>query len=569
MKRFNLLFMLLFAAMAVSAQQTFTISALVLNNNYQVPAANYPVIVIDSASGANPVISVYSYTTNANGTFSDTVVAGGISGTFWFLAPDSCGFAVMGVSYSTNSPSTLATAGIILCNKIIGPGPNICNFVVNAALSGAGYVFNSSYNGTPNSVYTWSFGDGTSAVGQTVTHTYAQPGTYVYCLAVDSCVVCDTVIIGGPSGCDASFTWNSTGTTVQLYPNAAGSSGMIHVDWGDGTNSSQSASVLTPISHIYGVPFTYTVCVIHVDSTCVDTICAPVTVPSVNCDASFSVSSMGLYTWVGLACIGSPGTLTINWGDGTVFTTASSNLPFVPYNHTYATAGSYTICVEHFDSTNCYDQVCLPQTVTASPLQCNASFIIDTVNSQPGTVYAWNMSSVTGGSPNAQVYFTWDFGDGSNTSSSQYPTHAYKNPGTYALCLQVVAYDSTSLGGVSCASSYCDTLTVDQNGNIIYKGAIIGWNLVVLNPASIGIDEDALASAKIYPNPARDVLNVDLPEGLGSTEVHVFNTSGTLVNKATLIAGKNTIDVANLPSGMYILQLSSDVATKQVKFIKN
>ena len=90
MKRFNLLFILLLGAMAVSAQQTFTISALVLNNNYQVPAANYPVIVIDSASGTNPVISIYNYTTNVSGTFSDSVVAGGTSGKFWFLVPDSC-----------------------------------------------------------------------------------------------------------------------------------------------------------------------------------------------------------------------------------------------------------------------------------------------------------------------------------------------------------------------------------------------------------------------------------------------------------------------------------------------
>jgi hypothetical protein len=175
------------------------------------------------------------------------------------------------------------------------------------------------------------------------------------------------------------------------------------------------------------------------------------------------------------------------------------------------------------------------------------------------------MSAVAGGSPNTKVYFFWDFGDGT-TSNLPFPTHNYQNPGSYTICLTLTAVDSSL---ITCISTFCDSLTVDQNGNIIYKGAIVGWNFVVLNPASIGIEEDALASTKIYPNPARDILNVDLPEGLGTTEVYIFNTSGTLVNKATFMSGNNTIDVANLPSGMYILQLSSDVATKQVKFIKN
>ena len=488
MKRFNLLFILLFGAMALSAQQTFIISALVLNNNYQVPAANYPVIVIDSASGANPVISVYNYTTNANGTFSDTVVAGGISGKFWFLAPDSCGFAVMGVSYSTNSPSTLATAGIILCNKIIvNPSPN-CNYTVSA-LPVAGFpnqaFFN--YSGQGGSSYLWTFGDGTSSNQPNVFHTYAQAGTYTYCLQIDSCPpVCGTITVFNSGGCDPFFFPVTNGATVDIYPSLLTGQFLAIVDWGD------------------GIQDTFT----------------PLNIPSI------------------------PNTIS----------------------HTYAVPGTYQICLTHSNAQlGCSNTACNTVIVTAgSPFQCNASFIIDTVNSQPGTVYVWNMSAVSGGSPNTIVNFIWDFGDGT-TSNLPFPTHNYQNPGSYQLCLTMTAVDSSL---ITCVSTFCDSLTVDQNGNIIYKGAIIGWNLVVLNPASIGIDEDALAQAKIYPNPANDVLNIELPEGIATSTAEVFSVNGALLKTHVLRSGQNQIMVDNLPAGMYVIQLRSDASAAQIKFIK-
>ena len=486
MKRFTLLTIFALFAIGSFAQGTYINFGAYVYDQFNNPVANQAITVIDSSSSTPANITVTSYITNSFGYFMDSAFLGGSGNLYMFLV-DSCNVLHMAdTSYTPNIQYVSWQNTFVVCGGT--PSGGNCNFSVTAQTSALGAVFSSSYNGNPTSVYTWSFGDGTSAVGQTVTHAYAQPGTYVYCLAVDSCVVCDTVTISGSP---------------------------------------------------------------------------------VNCNAASSVSSIGLYTWVGLASLGSPGMFTINWGDGTVFTTPSINLPFVPYNHTYATAGTYNVCVEHYDSTNCYDQVCHPITVTPSPLQCNASFVIDTINSQPGTVYLWNMTTVTGASPNAQVYFTWDFGDGSNSSSSQYPTHAYQNPGTYTVCVQVVAYDSTSLGGVSCASSFCDTLTVDQNGNIIYKGAILGWNLVVLNPATMSIDEGALEDATVYPNPAHNVLRIALPEAVGTAEAQVYSVNGSLVNVQQLQSGENTLDVANLPAGMYVIQLKWETATAEIKFIKN
>jgi len=482
MKRITLFSFLMLFAVGAFAQGTaisLNITVVDANNN---PVPNHPITLVDSSFMG----SWYSLTTNTWGVVNSILTIPspplGSVKQLYLITSDNCNNL-----YSTDTVLTAGTSQFswaytfVVCAQ--GTAGN-CNFNVMAQTNAISSVFgfSSTYVGGPNSVFTWSFGDGTSAVGQTVAHTYAQPGTYVYCLTVDSCQVCDTLVVGNTAPCDATFTASTNGPTAELFP----------------------------------------------------------------------------------VSLGAPGTFVFNWGDGTADTVASSAMPLVPYNHTYASSGMYSICVEHFDSTNCYDQSCDSVVIYQNPFQCNASFIIDTINSQPGTVYAWNMSAVTGGSAATIVNFIWDFGDGT-TSNQPYPTHNYQNPGSYAICLTMTAVDSSL---ITCISTYCDSLTVDQNGNIIYKGALVGWNFVVLNPASIGIDESVLEQTKIYPNPAKDVLTIELPEAATTAEARVFSVSGALVNVVQLQAGTNTLDVATLPTGLYVLHLKSDVATTQIKFVK-
>lgn len=487
MRRFTLITLFALTSLTAFAQGTaisLNITVVDSNNN---PVPNHLVTLVDSSA----LGSWYALTSNASGNVNTIVTipspALGTSKQLYLITSDNCNNV-----YVTD---TILTANIfqfawsytfVLCAQ--GSSGN-CNYTVNA-LPVAGFPNQAFFNfsGQGGSSYLWTFGDGTSSNQANAFHTYAQAGTYTYCLQIDSCPpVCGTITVFNSGGCDPLFVPVTTGATVDIYP-----------------------ALLT-----------------------------------------------GQFQAI------------VDWGDGIQDTFTPQNIPVLPntISHTYAAPGNYQICLTHSNAQlGCSNTSCNSVTVTAgNPFQCNASFIIDTINSQPGTVYVWNMSAVTGGSPNTKVYFSWDFGDG-DTSTLPFPTHQYQNPGSYQLCLTMVAVDSSV---ISCVSTYCDSLTVDQNGNIVYKGAIMGWNLVVLNPANIGIDEGALENVKIYPNPAREVLTVDLPEGLGSIEACLFNTTGTLVSKVTLIAGKNALNVANLPSGMYILQLSSNATTTQMKFIKN
>ncbi len=492
MKKIKLLMIMLASVMLMQAQtNTYQISAMVLTNNYQNFVPNYPVIVIDSAAGAFGGVAVYNYTTDSSGQFTDSLTVQGPTGTLFFLAPDSCGFTAIAIGYSPNSPSTLATAGLVLCNNIVNTGTN-CNYSVNALpVAGQPLMVAFNSNATNGSTYSWDFGDGNSSSVPAPFHTYAQPGTYYYCLTVDSCQpVCDSITVIQTTGCDPFFIPQVNGNTVDIFP------------W-----------LLT-----------------------------------------------GQFVAI------------VDWGDAQVDTFTPQNIPVLPNNisHTYAAPGNYQICFTHSNaSIGCSNTYCDTVTVTsATPLQCNAEFIIDTVNSQPGTVVVWNTSSITGGSPAASANFYWDFGDG-NSSTLAYPTHQYQNAGSYAICLTLTSIDSTALGVYSCTSTFCDSLTVDQNGNIIYKGALVGWTLVVLNPATIGVDEDLFAQASFYPNPATNNVIIDIPTGIDDAQIEIYSTNGQLVKQHVLNTGvKNDLNVSDLSAGMYILNLELNDKTKQYKFIK-
>lgn len=70
---------------------------------------------------------------------------------------------------------------------------------------------------------------------------------------------------------------------------------------------------------------------------------------------------------------------------------------------------------------------------------------------------------------------------------------------------------------------------------------------------------------KIYPNPATNVLHVDVTE---QTEAVIYSTAGQLLIQQKLSANNSLINVANLSSGIYLLQLKTPNNQHTVRFSK-
>lgn len=71
----------------------------------------------------------------------------------------------------------------------------------------------------------------------------------------------------------------------------------------------------------------------------------------------------------------------------------------------------------------------------------------------------------------------------------------------------------------------------------------------------------------VYPNPATDVLRFSL-NGATNVQATIISTTGSVVSTATLSATNNTMQVAQLPAGVYYIQLAGADVNGTAKFVK-
>jgi hypothetical protein len=75
-----------------------------------------------------------------------------------------------------------------------------------------------------------------------------------------------------------------------------------------------------------------------------------------------------------------------------------------------------------------------------------------------------------------------------------------------------------------------------------------------------GIAERDAAAITVYPNPATDMLVVELPALTGRTEFQLFDATGRLVLERTLTTTREAIAVATLPTGAYTARIGTATA---------
>lgn len=84
------------------------------------------------------------------------------------------------------------------------------------------------------------------------------------------------------------------------------------------------------------------------------------------------------------------------------------------------------------------------------------------------------------------------------------------------------------------------------------------------NFVNVGLleNQNKLSIVNLFPTPASDVLNISFPEGIsGNVDVSVYNVQGQQLKKQvcnTLSTDNQSINVSDLPGGLYFLQLKAD-----------
>ena len=80
-----------------------------------------------------------------------------------------------------------------------------------------------------------------------------------------------------------------------------------------------------------------------------------------------------------------------------------------------------------------------------------------------------------------------------------------------------------------------------------------------------GVSQTVVPAVKVYPNPATDNITV---ENLAGGEIMILNLNGSVIVSKQITNDKTSIDLANLPSGVYILKTVNNDGTTTTKFTK-
>ena len=180
----------------------------------------------------------------------------------------------------------------------------------------------------------------------------------------------------------------------------------------------------------------------------------------------------------------------------------------------------------------------------STPIACSAGFIFNQTN--PSTqAFTPNQAWLVDASTGTSLTYSWDFGDGT-TGTGLNLSHAYTGNGPYTLCLTVD-------DGAGCMDTFCDTLSVDSTG-VISK--LASGFTVHVGSGNLGTTEIETPILKVYPNPARTVLFLQLDmEVFENVNYSLTDLSGRTIIHEQLKESTVQMDVSTLPAGSYIVKV--------------
>lgn len=285
--------------------------------------------------------------------------------------------------------------------------------------------------------YAWTFGDGNTGTGQTVSHGYNASGNFNIRLIVtdlngcsDTATQLNVLRINGPIANFGSNTNSGCSNQLVTFTDSSLSDGINAInqwawDFGDGNVQTYNAP---PFTHTYNNPGNYTVKLTIRDAFgCIDSLVRTNYVTLSNLKAKFvSADTLSCPGSTVLFTDTSTGGTVINWAwtFGNGFSSALQN----PVT-TYTGPGQYPVKLVVTDNLGCRDSITKPNYITIGV-----------------PVAAFDISDSVGSCPPLQVQFTflgsfnrnvrWEFGDG-NISTLLNPAHIYSIPGVYTARLIV------------------------------------------------------------------------------------------------------------------------------------
>jgi len=100
-------------------------------------------------------------------------------------------------------------------------------------------------------------------------------------------------------------------------------------------------------------------------------------------------------------------------------------------------------------------------------------------------------------------------------------------------------------------------------------GQTSDWSPAVTATTLTGINEHLMNSISLYPNPAKDVVNVQCTmNDVQVKAIEVFDMYGKLLQTVSMTPEKTTINVSGLASGMYFVRVTTEEGAVTKSFVK-
>ncbi len=110
-----------------------------------------------------------------------------------------------------------------------------------------------------------------------------------------------------------------------------------------------------------------------------------------------------------------------------------------------------------------------------------------------------------------------------------------------------------------------------HNNNLSYEGLVVDGFFMIDDLNSIyllsSIDNKSLTDVLLYPNPVNDFLTIKLPY-YTNAEASIYNILGKKIMNKSFSGVSNQIDISNLKSGIYLVNITSENSSVTKKVVK-
>lgn len=179
-------------------------------------------------------------------------------------------------------------------------------------------------------------------------------------------------------------------------------------------------------------------------------------------------------------------------------------------------------------------------------------FSVNTTSGNPSR-YGYQMVSLLSGNAS---YNAWSNPSGNTRIASASNGRSYAEHRGKSVSPNFSVDWTAPVAGSGTVRLYGGGAAVNNNGGTSGDGGNT-ISVTLTESLSTSIAKNDIQGLKVYPNPVRNQLNVELNE---SASIELYNVNGQLAKEYKISTGLKSIDVSDLERGVYLLRIWSENA---------